>query len=264
MPSTSFAKSCQCPVHVSDVQTPVQLPLLSRYASTLVSSTVENTEDVAREVFFSVFLPETAFISRFCKLLLCIVFILQVCDGDWGYFLRSRGAREGGGLEEVQGRRGGREDGRWAVHHCMISPWRAQVTWGWRPDTATGSEWASVPWSTGGGHLSILCCISLLLLDLILLPLLLPLLLSLLLPLWLHSWPYSCFNSCSTPASTPAPTPAPTSAPADSPSTQHCYFLPAVRGAVTEEGWTVPVCSQHSPASGHLQRHPAVFTLSAN
>ena len=35
-----------------------------RYASTLVTSTVENTEAVAREVFFNVILPETAFISR--------------------------------------------------------------------------------------------------------------------------------------------------------------------------------------------------------
>ena len=35
-----------------------------RYASTLVTSTVENTEEVAREVFFNVILPETAFISR--------------------------------------------------------------------------------------------------------------------------------------------------------------------------------------------------------
>ena len=35
-----------------------------RYASTLVTSSVENTEEVAREVFFNVILPETAFISR--------------------------------------------------------------------------------------------------------------------------------------------------------------------------------------------------------
>ena len=38
--------------------------ILPRYASTLVTSEVENTEEVAREVFFNVILPETAFISR--------------------------------------------------------------------------------------------------------------------------------------------------------------------------------------------------------
>ena len=37
----------------------------SRYASTLVTSEVENTEDDAREVFFNVILPDTAFISRY-------------------------------------------------------------------------------------------------------------------------------------------------------------------------------------------------------
>jgi len=37
----------------------------SRYALTLVENTVLNTESVAREVFFSVILPETAFISKF-------------------------------------------------------------------------------------------------------------------------------------------------------------------------------------------------------
>ena len=46
---------------------------LVRYASTLVTSTVENTEDVAREVFFNVILPETAFISRWDKLISVLV-----------------------------------------------------------------------------------------------------------------------------------------------------------------------------------------------
>ena len=36
-----------------------------RYATTLITSEVSNPENTAREVFLSVILPETAFISRF-------------------------------------------------------------------------------------------------------------------------------------------------------------------------------------------------------
>lgn len=36
-----------------------------RYANTLISSRVANPADVAQEVFFSVVIPETAFISGF-------------------------------------------------------------------------------------------------------------------------------------------------------------------------------------------------------
>ena len=46
--------------------------MVPRYASTLVTSTVENSEAVAREVFFNVILPETAFISRWSSLFVLI------------------------------------------------------------------------------------------------------------------------------------------------------------------------------------------------
>ena len=36
-----------------------------RYATTLITSKVSNPENTSREVFMSVILPETAFISRF-------------------------------------------------------------------------------------------------------------------------------------------------------------------------------------------------------
>lgn len=39
--------------------------MLLRYATTLVTSEVRNPEPEAREVFLSVILPDTAFISRF-------------------------------------------------------------------------------------------------------------------------------------------------------------------------------------------------------
>ena len=37
----------------------------SRYATTLVTSKVRNPEEEAREIFLTVILPDTAFISRF-------------------------------------------------------------------------------------------------------------------------------------------------------------------------------------------------------
>jgi len=60
----------------------VQADIRSRYASTLVSSTVENTEAVAREVFFSVFLPETAFISRFAMEIEGIFYVAEVREKE--------------------------------------------------------------------------------------------------------------------------------------------------------------------------------------
>jgi len=56
----------------------VQADIRSRYASTLVTSEVENTEEVAREVFFNVILPETAFISRFAMEIDGVYYIAEV------------------------------------------------------------------------------------------------------------------------------------------------------------------------------------------
>ena len=41
------------------------LPSASRYATTLLTSEVHNPEPEAREIFLTVILPDTAFISRF-------------------------------------------------------------------------------------------------------------------------------------------------------------------------------------------------------
>lgn len=43
----------------------LSLPSASRYATTLVTSEVHNPEPGAREIFLTVILPDTAFISRF-------------------------------------------------------------------------------------------------------------------------------------------------------------------------------------------------------
>ena len=43
----------------------ISLLFIFRYATTLVTSKVENPESRSREIFLTVILPETAFISRF-------------------------------------------------------------------------------------------------------------------------------------------------------------------------------------------------------
>merc|ERR1719474_758148 len=62
----------------------IQVPadIRSRYASTLVTSEVENTEEVAREVFFNVILPETAFISRFAMEIDGVYYVAQVKEKE--------------------------------------------------------------------------------------------------------------------------------------------------------------------------------------
>eukprot|EP00092_Neocalanus_flemingeri_P002183 GFUD01002323.1.p1 GENE.GFUD01002323.1~~GFUD01002323.1.p1 ORF type:complete len:676 (-),score=217.81 GFUD01002323.1:157-2109(-) len=60
----------------------VQADIRSRYASTLVTSEVENTEEVAREVFFNVILPETAFISRFAMEIDGVYYIAEVKEKE--------------------------------------------------------------------------------------------------------------------------------------------------------------------------------------
>jgi len=60
----------------------VQADIRSRYASTLVTSEVENTEDDAREVFFNVILPDTAFISRFAMEIDGVFYIAEVREKE--------------------------------------------------------------------------------------------------------------------------------------------------------------------------------------
>ena len=52
-----------------------------RYATTLITSKVANPENTSREVFMSVILPETAFISRF---------VIQVEDQVFVAFVKEK------------------------------------------------------------------------------------------------------------------------------------------------------------------------------
>jgi len=62
------------PRHKIDIQAEIR----SRYASTLVTHTVENTASEAKEVFFNLLLPETAFVSRFAMVVGGEVFLAEV------------------------------------------------------------------------------------------------------------------------------------------------------------------------------------------
>lgn len=56
----------------------IQAEIRSRYASTLVTHTVENTASEAREVSFNLLLPDTAFVSRFAMVVGGEVFLAEV------------------------------------------------------------------------------------------------------------------------------------------------------------------------------------------
>jgi len=62
------------PRHWIDIQAEIR----SRYASTLVTHTVENTGSEAKEVSFNLLLPDTAFVSRFGMLVGGEVFLAEV------------------------------------------------------------------------------------------------------------------------------------------------------------------------------------------
>jgi len=62
------------PRHWIDIQAEIR----SRYASTLVTHTVENTGSEAKEVSFNLLLPDTAFVSRFAMLVGGEVFLAEV------------------------------------------------------------------------------------------------------------------------------------------------------------------------------------------
>jgi hypothetical protein len=56
----------------------IQAEIRSRYASTLVTHTVENTASEAKEVVFNLLLPDTAFVSRFAMVVGGEVFLAEV------------------------------------------------------------------------------------------------------------------------------------------------------------------------------------------
>jgi len=62
------------PKHKIDIQAEIR----SRYASTLVTHTVENTASEAKEVSFNLLLPDTAFVSRFAMVVDGEVFLAEV------------------------------------------------------------------------------------------------------------------------------------------------------------------------------------------
>lgn len=62
------------PRHKIDIQAEIR----SRYASTLVTHTVENTASEAKEISFNLLLPDTAFVSRFAMVVGGEVFLAEV------------------------------------------------------------------------------------------------------------------------------------------------------------------------------------------
>jgi len=73
----------------------VQSDIRSRYASTLISSQVENTEEEPREIFFSVFLPESAFISRFAMEIEGIFYVAEVKEKEDAWRKYKEAVKEG-------------------------------------------------------------------------------------------------------------------------------------------------------------------------